>query len=124
VFENRVQKGIFGLKRDEVIESWRKLHNEELHNVYSSPSTIIRIIKSKRMGWAGNVARMRRGIHIRFWCGSQKERDYHEDLDIGGRIILKWILEIGWGGMDWIDLTQDSDQRRALVNTVLNLRVP
>jgi hypothetical protein len=56
-FENRVLRRIFGPKRDEVIGSCRKLHNEELHNLYSSPS-IIRMIKSRRMRWAGHVARM------------------------------------------------------------------
>jgi hypothetical protein len=57
VFENRILRKIFGLKRDEVIGGWRKLHNEELHNLYCSPS-IIRIIKSRRIRWAGHVARM------------------------------------------------------------------
>jgi hypothetical protein len=57
VFENRVLRREFGLKTDEVIGGWRKLRNEELHNLYCSPS-IIRIIKSSRMGWAGHVARM------------------------------------------------------------------
>jgi hypothetical protein len=55
---------------------------------------------------------------------SQKEKDHYEDKDVGGWIILKWILEIGCGSMDWIDLTQDSGQWRAIVNTVMNLRVP
>jgi hypothetical protein len=64
VFENRVLRRIFGPKRDEVAGGWRKLHNEELHNLYSSPS-IIRMIKSRRMMWARHVARMRRrGMHI------------------------------------------------------------
>jgi hypothetical protein len=71
------------------IGGWRKLHNEELHNLYCSPS-IIRIIKSRRMRWAGLVARMgRRGTHIGLWWESQKERDHQEDLDVGGRIILE-----------------------------------
>jgi hypothetical protein len=67
---------IFGPKRDEVTGDWRKLHNEELHNLYSSPN-IIRMIKSRRTSWAGPVARMwRRGMHIGYWWGSQKERDH------------------------------------------------
>jgi hypothetical protein len=66
----------------------RKLHNEELHNLYSSPS-IIRIIKSRRMRWAGHVARMgRRVMHIEYWWESQKDRGQWEDQDVGG-----WILE-------------------------------
>jgi hypothetical protein len=76
VFENRVLRRIFGPKRDEVTGDWRKLHNEELHNLYSSPS-IIKMIKSRRMILAGHVARMdRRGLYIGFWCESQKERDH------------------------------------------------
>jgi hypothetical protein len=76
---------------------WRELHNEELHNLYSSPS-IIRMIKSRRMRWAGYVARMgRRGMHIGYLWESQKERDHWEDQDVGGWTIVKWI---GWGGLD------------------------
>jgi hypothetical protein len=72
VFENRVLRKIFGPKRDEVIGGWRKLRNEELHNLYCSP-IIIRIIKSRRMRWQGWG---RRGMHIGFWWKSQKERDH------------------------------------------------
>jgi hypothetical protein len=91
VFENRVLRRISGPKRDEVIGGWRKLHKEELHNLYCSPS-IIRIIKSRRIRWAGHVARMgRRGMHIGFWWGSRKERGPLGRL--GVRIILRWILE-------------------------------
>jgi hypothetical protein len=57
VFENMMLRRIFGPKRDEVTGDWRKLHNEELHNLYSSPD-VIRMIKSRRMSWAGHVARM------------------------------------------------------------------
>jgi hypothetical protein len=67
VFENRVLKRISGPKEDEVAGGWRKLHNEELHYLYSSTS-IIRMIKSRRMRWEGHVARMgRRGMHIGYW---------------------------------------------------------
>jgi hypothetical protein len=76
VFENRMLRRIFGPKRDEVTGGWRKLHNKELHNLYSSPS-VIRMIKSRMMRWAGHVARMgRRGILIRLWWESQKGRDH------------------------------------------------
>jgi hypothetical protein len=61
-------------------------------------------------------------MHVGFWWESQEERDNKVDLDVGGRMILKWIL--GWDGMDWIDLAQDRDQWRALVNTVMNIQVP
>jgi hypothetical protein len=82
----RVLRRIFRPKRDEVTGGWRTLHNEELHNLYSSPS-ILRMIKSRRMRWAGHVARMgRRGMHLGYSLKSQKERD-HEWT------ILKWILE-------------------------------
>jgi hypothetical protein len=67
-FENRVLRRIFGPMRDEVIGGWRKLHNEELHNLYCSPSILIRMIKSRRMRWAEHVGRMgRRRMHRGFW---------------------------------------------------------
>jgi hypothetical protein len=76
VFKNRVLRGIFGPKRDEVTAEWRKLHNEELRDLYSSPS-IITIITSRRMRRAGHVARMeRRGTRIDYWWESQRERSH------------------------------------------------
>jgi hypothetical protein len=77
VFENRVLRRIFVPKRDEMTGEWRKLHNEELHDLYSSPS-IIRIIKPRRMRWAGHVARMggKRGTRIDYWWEIQRERDH------------------------------------------------
>jgi hypothetical protein len=75
VFENRVLRRIFGPKTHEVTGGWTKLHNEELHNLYSSPSTI-RMIKSRKMRWAGHVAQMgRRGLHVGYWWEIQKKRD-------------------------------------------------
>jgi hypothetical protein len=72
----RVLRRIFGSKRDEVTGGWRKLHNEELHNLYSSPS-IIRMIKPRRIRWAGHIARIgKREIYIGYWWECQKERDH------------------------------------------------
>jgi hypothetical protein len=76
VFENKVVRRNFEPKRNEVTGGWRKLLNEELHNLYSSPN-IIRMIKSRRIRWVGHVSRMgRRGLHIGYWCERQKERDH------------------------------------------------
>jgi hypothetical protein len=73
VFENRVLRRILDAKRDEATGEWRKLHDEELHDLYSSPS-IIRIMKSRRMRWAAHVARIgRRGTRIGHWWESQRE---------------------------------------------------
>jgi hypothetical protein len=102
VFENRVLRRIFGPKRDEVMVEWRKMHNEELHDLYSSPS-IIRI-KPRRMRWAGHVARMGQNINaFRFLWESQRERDHYEDQNVDGWIILGWILE-RWDGVMWTEL--------------------
>jgi hypothetical protein len=81
-----------------VTGEWRKFRNEELRDLYSLPS-IIRIIKSWRMKWVGHVARRgRRGTRIDYWWESQRERDQLEDQDVGGWIILGWILE-RWDGV-------------------------
>jgi hypothetical protein len=125
VFENKVLRRIFRPKRDGVTGGWRKLHNKELHNLYSSPS-INRIIKSRRMRWAGHVARMgeKRNVY-RLLVGKPEGR---RPL---GRPRRRWRdnnkidhLEIGLGVMDWIGLAQDRYRWRALVNAVMNLRVP
>jgi hypothetical protein len=64
-------------------------------------------------------------MHTGFWRESQNKRDHYEDLHVGGGIILKWIKRVArWGGMDWIDLALDRDQRRALVNMLTKLQVP
>jgi hypothetical protein len=110
-FENSVLRRIFGSKRNEVTRGWRILHNEGLHNLYSLPS-IIRMIKSRRLGWAGHVARMgeKRNSHRKLVERPEGKR-LLEDQDVGRWTILKWILrEIVWDGMDWINLAQDRDQ--------------
>ena len=91
VFENRVLR-IFGPKRDEVTGVCRKLHNEELNDLYSTPN-IFRVIKSRRMRWAGHVARMgREEVYTGFWWGNLKEIDHLGDPGLDGRIILRWIF--------------------------------
>jgi hypothetical protein len=103
VFENRVLRRVFGPENDEVTGEWRKLHNGQLHNLYSSPD-IIRQITSRRMRWAGHVARMgRRDKCKRFWWESPKERDHLEDRGIDGRMGLEWILgRRVWSGFTWV----------------------
>jgi hypothetical protein len=123
--ENRVSRRIFRPKRDEVTGGGRKLYSEELHNLYSSPS-LIKMIKSRRIRWAGHVARI-----------GEKRNAYK--IVVGkpegkrplGRPRRRWVdnikmdlRAIGWDGVEWIDMDQDRDQWRAFVNTVLNLRVP
>jgi hypothetical protein len=101
VFENRVLRRIFGPKREED-GSWRKLHNDELHDLYSSPN-IVRVIKSRRMRWAGHVARMGMGEVFRgFWLGGPKARDHWEELVVGVRITLRWTSgdRDRWGELD------------------------
>jgi hypothetical protein len=93
VFEIRVLRRIFGLKRDKVTGEWRKLHNEELHDLYCSP-TIVRVIKSRRMRWAGHVARLGRGeVCTGCWWGTLKERGHWGDPDVDWRIILGRIFK-------------------------------
>jgi hypothetical protein len=120
VFENRVLKRIFGPKRDEMTREWKKLHNEELHDLYSSPS-IIRIIKWRRMRRAGHVARM-----------GEKRNTYR--LLVGtpegkrplGRPRRRWVdnIRMDLGEKGWGDVTLDRNRLKDLVNSGLNLRFP
>jgi hypothetical protein len=89
VFENRVLRRIFGPKMDEVTGVWRKPYNELLHDLYFSP-TIVRVVKSRRMRWAGHVARMGRGEACTgLWRGNLMERDHWGDPGVDGMIILR-----------------------------------
>jgi hypothetical protein len=123
VFENK--RRIFGPKRDEIIGERRKLHNEELHDLYSSP-TILRVIKLTRMRWAGHVARMGDGRGgCRVLVGKPEEK---RPL---GRLRCRWennikmdLQEVGCGGIGWIKLIQDRDRWWAIVNAVMNLQIP
>ena len=91
VFQNRVLKRAFWLKRDGVTGKWKILHNEELSDLYCSPS-IVGVIKS-RMRWSVYVAYMGRGVvHTGFWWGNLRERNILEDPGVDGRIILRWIF--------------------------------
>jgi hypothetical protein len=124
VFENRVLRGVFGPTRDEVTGEWRKLYNGELHNLYSSPD-IIRQSKSRRMRWAGHVARMGQGRNVcRLLMGKP------EGKSPLGRPKRRWeygikmdLRKIGGGGVEWIHLAQDRDRWRAVANAVMKLRV-
>jgi hypothetical protein len=124
MFENRVLRRIFGPKMDEVTGEWRNLDKKELHDLYSSPS-IIRIIKSRRIRWEGHVARMGEKKVYRLLVGKP------EGKRPIGRPRRRWVDnirmnlgEVGWGDVDWVGLAKDRNRWRALVNSVLNLRVP
>ena len=124
-FENRVLRRIFGAKRDGVTGEWRKLLNEELNDLYCSPS-IVRVIKWRRMRWAGYVARVEegRGVHKVLVGKPQGKRPL-------GRPRRRWednikmdLEEVGRGCGDWMELAQDRDRWPSLVSTVMNLRAP
>jgi hypothetical protein len=125
VFENRVLRRIFRPKRDEVTGEWRKLHNEELRDLYTSPN-IIRLIKPRRMGWTDHVARTGKKRNVFGLLVGKPERK--RPLGRSGRRrvdnIKMDLVEIGWVGLDWIGLAKDRNRWTALVNLVFNLRVP
>ena len=118
VSENGVLRRIFGPERDVVTGKWRKLHNEELNDLYSLPN-ILRVIKSRRMRLARHVACMgeRRGIY-RVLLGKPEGK-----RPLGRPRHRIDHQEVGCGGMDWIELAEDMDRWWALVNVVMNLRV-
>jgi len=125
VLENMVLRRILGPRREEVTGEWRRLHNEELNDLYSSPN-IVRVIKWRKIRWAGHVAHIgeERGVY-RVLVGKTEGRRPM------GRPRRRWVdnirmdlQELGCGYMDWIGLAQDRDRWRTLVSAVMNVRVP
>ena len=125
VFENMVLRRIFGPRRVEIMGEWRRLHNKELNYLYFSPN-IVRVIKSRRMGWAGHVAHMaeERGAYRVLVGKPEGKRPLR-------RPRLRWVDNIrmdlqvvGCGYVDWIGLAQDRDRLRTLPSAVINLWVP
>jgi hypothetical protein len=125
VFENRVLRRIIRPKRDEVTGEWRKLHNKKLHDLNSSPS-IIKIIKSRRMRWAGHLAR--KGENRNAYRLLVRKPEGKRPLGRSRRRCVDNIRmdlgEVGWGYVDWIGLAKVRNRWRAVVNSVLNLRIP
>ena len=125
MFENRVLRRVFGAMRDEVTGEWRKLRSEELSDLYSLPN-IVRVVKSRRMRWAGHVARMGegRGMHRVLVGKPEGKRPLGRPRRRWEDNIKRDLQEVGGGCEDWMELAQDRDRWRALVSTVMNLRVP
>jgi len=125
VFENRVLRRIFGPKRDEVTGEWRKLSNEEFNDLYSPPN-IVGMIRSRRMRWVGHVACIGeiRGVYRVLVVKPEEKRPLGRPRHRWEDYIKMDLQEVGCGGMDWIELAQDRDRWRALVNAAMNLRVP
>jgi hypothetical protein len=124
VFENRVLRGIFGAKRDEVTGEWRKLYNEELNDMYSLPN-IVRVVKSRTMRLAGHVARMEEviGVYRVLMAKPDRKRPLGRPRRRWENNIKMDIQKVEGGRGDWMVLAQDRDGWRALVSTVKNFRV-
>jgi hypothetical protein len=125
VFENWVLRRIFGPKRGEVTGEWRKLHNEELNDLLSSPN-VIQVIKSITR-WAGvcSTYGWRGEVHSGIVMGIPEGKRPLVNPRLRWEDNIKMDLqEVGCGAMDWIDLTEDRDRWRALVNAVINLGIP
>ena len=116
---------VFGPKRDEVTGEWRKLHNEELSNLYSLPNIVL-VVKSRRMRWAGHVARMGqwRGVYRVLVGKPEGKRPLGRPRHRWEDNIKMDLQEVGGSCGDWMELVQDRDSWRTIVSTVMNLRVP
>ena len=124
IFENRILRRIFGPKRDENRE-WRRLNNEKLHSLYRSVNTV-RMIKSRRLRWAGHLDRIeeRRSAFKMLTYNPTWKRPLERPRRRWGDNIRMDLEEIGINAGNWVDSTQDGNYWRALVNAALNLRVP
>jgi hypothetical protein len=120
-----VLRKVFGPKRDEVTGEWRKLHNEELNDLYSSPN-IVWVVKLRRMRWAGHVARMGedRGVHRVLVGKPERKRPLGRPRHRWEDNIKMDLQEVGGVRGDWMELAEDRDRWRALVGTVRNFRIP
>jgi len=125
VFENRVLRRVFGPRRDEVTEEGRKLHKEELGDLYSLPN-IVRVVKSRRMGWVGHVARMGegRGVYRVLVGKPEGQRTLGRPRRRWEDNIKMYLHEVGGACGVWMELAQERDRWRTFVNTVMNFRVP
>jgi len=125
VTDSRVLRKIFRPKRDEVTGEWRKLHNEELNDLYSLPN-IVRVVKSRQMRWARQVVRMGedRGVHRVLVGKPEGKRPLGRPRRRGEDNIKMDLQEVGGGRGDWMELARDRDRWRALVGTVRDFRVP
>ena len=121
----RKLRRVFGPKMDKVTREWRNLHNEELRDLYSLPS-IVQVVKSRRMRWVGHVARMgeERGVHRVLVGKPEGKRPLGRPRRRWEYTIKMDLQEMAGGCGDWVELAQDRGRWRALVSTVMNLRVP
>ena len=124
MFENRVLRRIYGPKRDGLTGEWRKLHNEELIDLYSSPN-IVWVIKLRRMGWAGHVACMEegRGVHKVLVGKPEGKRPLGRPRLRREDNIKMDLEEVGGGCGDWMELARNRDRWRVLVSKVMSFRV-
>jgi hypothetical protein len=125
VFENRVLRRVFGPRRDEVTGEWGKLHNEELSDLYSLPN-IVRVVKSRRMRWAGHVVHMGegRGVHRVLVGKPDRKRPLGRPRRRCEDNIKMDLQEVRGGCGDWMELAQDRERWWAIVSTTMNFRVP
>ena len=125
VFKNMVLRRIFGPRREKVSEEWRKFHKHELNDLYASPNNV-RVIKSRRMRWAGHEARMgeERGLYIVLVGIAEGKRALRRRRRRWVNNIRMYLQEVGCGFMDWVGLAQNRYSWRKLLSALMNFRIP